>query len=128
MLEHHPHRFDVLGRIAPVTARLEVAEVELVLDPGGDAGYRPGDLARDEGLSTARRLVVREDAVGCEEAMRLPIVDRSPVSGHLGHAVRAAWVERRVLVLGRRDRAVHLRRPRLVEARLDTGGPHRLKD
>src|SRR3954453_12155197 len=50
-LEHHPHRLDVVGRVAPVALRLEVAEVELLLHPGRDPCDRSGDLACHEGLA-----------------------------------------------------------------------------
>ena len=53
------------------------------------------DLARDERLAAARRLVIEEDAVDGEEAVGLAIVDRHPVRVDLRHAVRAARIERR---------------------------------
>src|ERR1044072_6176603 len=57
-LAHPPHALGVLLGIAPVAGRGEVAEVELVLEPGLDAGDRAGDLARHERLAAARRLGV----------------------------------------------------------------------
>src|SRR5680860_1150830 len=50
VLQHHPHCLDVLGRIAPVPAGIEISEVELVLQAGLDASNGPGDLASHERL------------------------------------------------------------------------------
>src|SRR5215218_3845455 len=82
-LEHQPYGLDVIGRVAPVPLRIEVAEVELVLEAGGDPGDRPGDLAGDEGLAAPRRLVVEEDSVDGEHVVRLAVVDGRPVRRNL---------------------------------------------
>ena len=50
-LEHQPHRLDVVGRVSPVALGVEVPEVELVLQPGGDPRHGSGDLAGDERLA-----------------------------------------------------------------------------
>ena len=57
------------------------------------------DLAGDEVLPAARRLVVEEDAVAHEHPVRLAVVDRDPVGVDLGGGVRGARVERRRLRL-----------------------------
>jgi len=54
VLEHQPHRFDVLGRVAPVSAGIQVAEEQLLLPSREDCGDRSRDLAGDEGLAAAR--------------------------------------------------------------------------
>src|SRR5690606_8699081 len=48
LLEHQPHRLDVVARKAPVALRVEVAERERVGQPQLDARDAVGDLARDE--------------------------------------------------------------------------------
>ena len=48
LLEHQPHRLDVVRRVSPVALGVEVAERELVLEAELDAGRRVRDLARDE--------------------------------------------------------------------------------
>src|SRR5206468_12799012 len=45
----------ILGRVAPVTLGLEIAEIDLLLQARLDVGDRPADLARHEGLATPRR-------------------------------------------------------------------------
>ena len=92
-----------------------------------DRRQRPGDLARDEGLAAALRLVVEEDAVGGVHPVGLAVVDRDPERGDLGHGVGAAGVEGRRLGLRRRRRAEHLARRGLVEARLHAGLADRLQ-
>ena len=69
LLQHQPHRLDVLGRVAPVPLRVEVAQVELLFLAGEDRRDPARDLAGDEGLAAARALVVEEDAVAGEQAV-----------------------------------------------------------
>ncbi len=103
--------------MAPVAQRVEVAEVQAVLQAKRDAGQRARDLARDEGLAAQRRLVVEQDAVAGVHAVRLAVVDGDPVGVELGHRVRAARVERRRLALrGLLHEAVELAGAGLVEA------------
>lgn len=62
--------------------------------------------------------MVEQDAAGGVQAEALAIVDGDPVAIELGHAVGAARVERRVLVLALGlDQAEHLAGGSLVEAR-----------
>ena len=127
LLQHLPLADDVVGREAPVALGVEVAQVQRALAAGEDRGERAGDLARDEGLAAAGRLVVEEDAVAAEEAVALAVVHRDPVGVDLGGGVRAARVEARQLVLRRRRGAEHLGGGGLVEARLDPGEADRLE-
>ena len=80
-------------------------------------GDAVGDLAGDELQAAARRLVVEEDPRAGEEVVGLAVVDRDVVAVDLGHAVGAARVEGRALVLRRLAHlAEHLAGGRLVEA------------
>ena len=54
VLEHPPHCLDIIAREAPVALRRQVAEIERVLRPDGDASDGSGDLPRDEILSAPR--------------------------------------------------------------------------
>ena len=145
LLQHQPHRAHVVAGEAPVALRVEVAEAELVRQPELDARDAVGDLARHELEAAPRRLVVEEDAGDREQVVALAVVDRDEVPVGLGHAVGAARVERRLLVLRHLAHlAEHLRRRRLVEAdrridaadrleharhadRRELGGEHRLR-
>ena len=48
LLQHQPHRLDVVAGVAPVALGLEVAEHEVFLQPELDASDGVGDLAADE--------------------------------------------------------------------------------
>src|SRR5262252_1724387 len=113
VLQHHPHRLDVVAREAPVALGVQVAEVQLLLQPVANAGGGPGDLAGDERDPAPRRFVVEEDAAGDEHPVRLAVVLGQLVGEHLGARVRAARLERRGLALGRLRAAEHLAGRRL---------------
>ena len=120
LLQHLPHRGDVVAGEPPVAAGLEVAQRERVDQAGLDAGRGERDLPRDERLAPQRRLVVEQDARAREQPVRLAVVDRQMVGRDLAAGVRAARVQRRRLALRLRagQAAEHLGRARLVE-------PHR---
>ena len=61
LLQHEPHRLDVVAGEAPVALRVEVAEPQLVREAELDARRRVGDLAGDELQAAPRRFVVEED-------------------------------------------------------------------
>ena len=78
-----------------------------------------GDLARDEVLAAARRLVVEQDAVDGEQPVGLAVVDGLPMGVDLGAGVGAARMKRRGLALrSLGDLAEHLGGPGLIEAHL----------
>ena len=51
LLQHQPHRLDVVAREAPVALGVEVAEHQLVLQAERDPGHRLADLAGHELLA-----------------------------------------------------------------------------
>jgi len=107
LLEHHPHRLDVIARVAPVAFGFEVAEAEFGRALGDDGRHPARHLAGHEVLTAPWRLVIEEDAAAGEHAVGLAVVDGHPVRVELGDAVGAAWIERRLLVLRRRGQAEH---------------------
>ena len=62
LLEHQPHRLDVVPGVAPVALRVEVAERQLALKPELDRGGAVGDLASHELEAATLALVVEEDS------------------------------------------------------------------
>jgi hypothetical protein len=54
LLQHQPHAFHIVARMAPIALSVEVAEKQLALQPMGDRGDTAPDLARDEGLAADR--------------------------------------------------------------------------
>jgi len=89
-------------------SRVEVAQGDVVLDPGVDGRDRLGDLAGDEVLPSAGRLVVEGDAARGEQALGFAKFDRGEMSFPLGIAVGIARVECRGLVSWRRGGSEHL--------------------
>ena len=76
LLEHEPHRFDVVLGVAPVALRFEIAKKQLLLQPNFDARRRPRDLASHERFAPSRRFMIEQNAVDGEQAVAAPIVDR----------------------------------------------------
>ena len=87
VLEYEPHTLHIVLGIAPVTERVEVAEVEAILLVLGDACCSEGDLAGHEGLATALALVVEENAGAAEHVVGLAIFLHNPEAVELGHCV-----------------------------------------
>jgi len=100
LLEHHPHHLDVFLGVAPVALRVEIAEVDVVLDAGLDATDGAGDLASHEGFAAARGFVIEENAAGGVQIVGLTVVHGEPVGIHLGAAVGRARPERSFFGLG----------------------------
>src|SRR5262245_2278982 len=128
LLEHEPHRLDEVAGEAPVPPRLEVAETQFLRLALLDRGHAQRDLARDEILATAGRLVVEEDAVRDVHPVSFAIVDRDPVAEDLGDPVGRPGVERgrlplRVLL----DEPEHLRAAPLLDAGLELRLAHRVE-
>ena len=108
LLQHQPHGTNVVRSVAPVPARLQIAQVEFLLDTVLDVGHGASDFACHKGLAAAWGLVVEQDAARRMETVTLPVVHRDVVAEDLGASVGAAGVESRGLALGRRRAAEHL--------------------
>src|SRR5262245_28780766 len=94
LLKHAPHGVDVVPGEAPVAPGLEVPQAQLGGESQLDGSRAVGDLARDELEAAPGALVIEQDARAREQAVALPVVDGDAVTIDLGHAVRAARVER----------------------------------
>jgi len=102
--------------MAPITLRIKVAKVQTRLLPKADVGDSAGNLARHEGASTTRALVVEENAIASVHVVGLTVVFRDPECIKLRDTVGAARIKRSVFVL--RDglnQSVKLRSRGLVE-------------
>ena len=117
--QHQVHGPDVVAREAPVPAGPQGAQPDLPLVAQLDLGHAERHLAADEFRTAPGRLVVEQDPGHRVHAVGLAVVLGQEMPVGLGHAVRAARVERGLLGLrGLTDLAEHLRRRRLVEADL----------
>ena len=122
LAQDHDHPLDVVGREAPVALRLQVAERERRELLAAAQRARRGRRACGRGTAAAAavRLVVEEDAAGDTDPVRLAVAAAEHVRRGLRGRVGALRVERRRLVVHdalARDRAEHLARGGLVEAR-----------
>src|SRR5437588_11814089 len=101
LLQHQPHRHDVILRAAPVSPALEIAEREFMVEPARDPRHRARDLAGDEILAAPGRLVVIENAIADKDAVRLAVNLRELGRERLRAAVGTRRPEWRRLGLGR---------------------------
>jgi hypothetical protein len=89
----HPDRLYVLGCVTPVALGLEVAEIELVLEPELDTGDRLGDFAAYKRLSTARRLVTEKEPIDGEHSVGFAVIVGDKGAKRVGRATTRirAW-------------------------------------
>jgi SAM-dependent methyltransferase len=118
-LHHQVHGAHVVAGEAPVAARVQVAEHDVVVQAGGDARRGAGDLARDVVGAPVGALVVEEDAVGGVQLVGAPVGADERVGVQLGGRVGVHRAEGGALRLRRLLRlAEQLGRGRLVEPHL----------
>src|SRR5688500_20170050 len=74
LLQHLPHRLDVLSRVTPIPLGVEISKVEFLLLACFDSSHRARDLAGNESLPTTgafviedRKSVVEGQSVDCRE-------------------------------------------------------------
>src|ERR1700674_6109070 len=79
---------------------------------------RARNFSSHECRSSPLAFVIEQHSIAAEHPIRLAVIDGHPIRVNLRRAIRAAGMERRLFVLGRRRRAEHLRGTGLVE----TGG------
>ncbi len=85
----------------PITAGIQVAEIQAILHAEPDSRQRAGDLARYEGFAANRAFMVEQDTVASLHTVVLMVIHRDPVGVKFGHLVRRAWMEQCGLALGR---------------------------
>src|SRR2546426_150832 len=71
LLEHEPHRFDVIRSVAPVPAGVEIAQIELLLEPELDVRYGAGDLPVSRNIGS----VFGDVEAHAHMALRAKIID-----------------------------------------------------
>src|SRR5712692_131429 len=127
LLQYHPHALNVVGSVAPIAPRLQVAQVQLVFYSALDSRHSASYFSRDERLSAARGLVVEQDTAASKQLVALAIVNRDLVRESLRAGVRTAWPEGSGFVLRRRRRTEHFARRCLIEPRFQTDVADRLE-
>src|SRR5690348_6047248 len=99
LLQHEPHGFDVLARVSPVAAGLQVSECDAVGFAGDDPGYAGSDLTRHELVPAAGRLVIEQNAAHGESPGGLPVITGQLVAGNLADTVARARMKTGLLGL-----------------------------
>lgn len=130
LLQHTPHALHVVLRVAPISSRIDVPQVQAMLLSKADLRCRTRNFARDKRPAPTWALVVEENTVARVHTVRLPVVHCDPVRVQLRAAIRRARVERRRLGLrGLDDLAVQLGSGGLVEAHmlLKSASPNRVQ-
>ena len=100
LLHDEPHTLNVVLSVAPVAQRVHIAQLEVVLQTLGYPACRECDLAGNEILAAALRLVVEEYAVYREHTVSLAVLLYHPEAVLLSDGVGAVRVERRSFALG----------------------------
>ncbi len=117
LLQHQPHRFNVVAGKAPVAFGVEVAKAQFLRQAELDASDAISHLACDELSATPWAFMVEQDAGNAVHVVAFTIVHRDPVAIDLGHPIRATRIERRLLALRHSLHfAEHLARRGLIEA------------
>src|SRR5205814_5010131 len=76
LLQHQPHRDDVILGPAPISPALQAAELQFLVEPARDPRYSASDFARNKIFSAPGRFVIVEDPVANEEPVRFAIDTR----------------------------------------------------
>src|SRR6266566_6454895 len=122
LLQHQPHRGNIFFRITPIALRIQIPEVEFVLQACLDPRNCASDLSRDESFTAPRALVVEEYAAGGEQTIRFTIVNGHPMRVDFSCRIRTARIKMSRLSLRRLLRlAKHLRAACLVKLRSPAG-------
>ena len=92
-LQHAPHRVDIVGSVAPISLRVQIAQAQFLLQARLDPGHRSSHLAGDKLESPTRRLMIEQDARTGIEPLTLTVVDGDPVPIEFGHPVGTSGIK-----------------------------------
>src|SRR6266446_4592270 len=127
LLQDLPHGFHVFGCIAPVSPRVQIAEIESILPAGKNSSNTTSNLARDERFAAPRALVIEQNAVGGVEMIALAVNPRHPMRVNFCRGVGTARLKSRRFALRRRSGAKHFRARRLVKTGLRAAAANRFE-
>src|SRR5690606_28482543 len=85
LLKHQPHSFDEVACKAPVAFCFQIAQEELVLQADTNSRCGASNLARNEGFTAPRRLVIEENTVAGIHPVGLSVVENRVVREELGN-------------------------------------------
>src|SRR2546422_5511945 len=99
VLENPPHQVDELRGISPVPPRTQVPEGDHLREAVMDLRHAVAHLACQEFEAASLGFMIKEDAVGNEQVVGLPLVHTGPVRVDLRDAVRTPGMKRCALIL-----------------------------
>ncbi len=99
VLQHQPHRMDIILCAAPIPFAFQVPEHKLCNEPSRNARSRTRDFASHKVLRAPRRLVIVKNAVADKQPVGFAINSRQLRGERLSAAVRTRRSQRRVLGL-----------------------------
>ena len=74
VIDDSPHTVHVVAGMAPVAPRVQVSQIDAVLQAMGNRGDCPSDFAGHERLASRRSFVVEQNAIGGVQSICLTIV------------------------------------------------------
>src|SRR5262245_30754981 len=117
LLQHCPHRDNVVLGMTPVTPCLQISESQTLCQSQLDARNMRRDFPADEFVPAARTLMIEEYSAGGMKVVCLPVIPRQMITGNLRNTVGGTRVKLRLFVLRRDGRLTeHLTRAGEIEA------------
>src|SRR5436309_1564253 len=99
LLQYLPQHFDVLRRVSPGAASLEIAEMKESSLTRSNRGNSARYLTRDELRSPKRRLMIEQNAAARKHAVRLSVIYGAVMSEYFRDSVRTPRIEARRFTL-----------------------------
>ena len=99
LLQHQPHTFHIVLRIAPIAQAVQIAQIQLLLQAAGNACSRQRDFAGNKIFAPPLRLVIEQNAVAGINAVCFAVFLYDPVAILLGNRIGAVRMEGRSLPL-----------------------------
>src|ERR1700745_3612216 len=100
LLQHKPHRLDVVACIAPVASGIEVAKTKLLGQSHFNLCGSERDFRSHEIKSSSRTLMVEQNTGTRKQSMTLAIISRDPLGVCLRHSIGVARPKGSGLLLG----------------------------
>src|SRR5579862_9214175 len=98
LLQHSPHRGDVIAGMAPVAPGIQIAKSQLAAQAKFDPGSMGSNLSGHKLKSAPRAVVIEQYPSRRMQAIGFPIISSQVESGHLGHAINRTRVKSSVLI------------------------------
>ncbi len=114
-LHHLPRGVHIFRRIAPVAPRVQISQIQFLLQSRFDPRNPARDFPRHKVLSPTRRLVVKQNPVHGKEVIRLAVIHGRVVRKHFGNPIGAARMKRCCFILRRGCYTKHFAGARLIK-------------